>query len=91
MKLIAVTAAELTAHHLKSDKELGGFKMDRTHLTLPWGGYDYEIELRRIDTPETALAFIAHISEKRWEGMTAEKIGCLVRALCTRFGWNRNW
>lgn len=45
----------------------------------------YAIELSRIDTPEKALAWVAHLSEKNW--MKPHDTRHMIWLLCKHFDW----
>jgi hypothetical protein len=67
-----------------------GFEIDGDYLTIRWGGYDYDINLGRIDTPEKAARWVIHLGEKStraWPGMTPRRISILLGTLDSHFGW----
>jgi hypothetical protein len=68
-------------------KHPDGFTLSARFLTLYWDSRSYRIERSRIDTPLAALGWIAHCSEKGWEGATAARISNLIRALATANSW----
>lgn len=57
------------------------------YLTLYWGGYPYEYELSRIETPRHLLEFAAHVSAKNWKDMSARNLGAMVKAVAVDKGW----
>ena len=59
----------------------------RLWVTLTWGGYEYDIEMDRIPTPQALLGWLAHLGEKGWAGMTAEQVSNFVRVVSRRKGW----
>jgi hypothetical protein len=67
-----------------------GFVIDAKAKTLDiwWGGYEYWIDLHRVDSPEKFLGLVEHISGKGWPGLTCERLGVLTRAMSQRYDWN---
>ena len=57
-------------------------------VTVQWGGYDYDIEMSRIDTPLSLLHWVTHLAEKEWEDTTPERIGLFVEKVCQKKGWD---
>lgn len=57
-----------------------GYTIDAEARTLDiyWGGYEYWIELHRINHPVQLLELIHHLSAKGWDGMTAQRVGRLI-------------
>ena len=49
-----------------------------------WGGYNYDFENERLNTPEKLLDFLAHILEKDWRGVTGEKVSNFIRSVQSR-------
>jgi hypothetical protein len=66
-----------------------GFVIDRRNKTIDiwWGGYEYWIDLARINTPERCLGWIEQMSGKVWRGMTPQRINAFVRAMAKINGW----
>lgn len=70
-----------------------GFVLDKKNQTIDiwWGGYEYWIDLDRIDTPVKLLEWIQHLSEKSnevWDkGMTVRRVAYLIRCLGQHFKW----
>jgi hypothetical protein len=102
LKMQRFTMEELTARipdddesrtpHLRpwDPKHLEGFVIDRKHKTIDiwWGGYEYWIEVARINTPERCLSWIEHMTGKTWAGMTPQRINAFVRAVAKINGWS---
>ena len=66
-----------------------GFSFDANGwLTITWGGYDYDLKEKRLDSPLKLLSWINHIGEKGWEGTTPERISALIEVVSRRNGWN---
>ena len=64
-----------------------GFYYEGDNVVLTWGGYEYEFPLSRLSTPDALLGFIAHISEKEWEGMTPYRLREFVISVYKKNGW----
>jgi 5-methylcytosine-specific restriction endonuclease McrA len=62
------------------DLELG-------YLDIFWGGYEYNWELKRLDTPHKLAGFLDHVLAKDWEYATGRRVGRLVRTLSDHFRW----
>tara|TARA_R110000751_G_scaffold307812_1_gene431854 strand:- start:35076 stop:35648 length:573 start_codon:yes stop_codon:yes gene_type:complete len=56
-------------------------------LTIYWGGYPYEIELSRIQSPEDVLWWVLHLGEKDWPYATASRVAHMVRSIARAKGW----
>lgn len=69
-------------------KEMFRIDLDLGYLDLYWGGYEYPIELSRIDTPTSFLFVLSHVLAKDWEHATGRRAGRLVRALAAYFKWD---
>lgn len=52
----------------------------------PGGVSTYDIEWRRIDSPEKLLQWILHLSEKTW--FTTSMCSDLIHAVAEHFGWD---
>ena len=64
-----------------------GFDVDKHGITIYWGGYDYHIEKTALDSPGAICGWIAHISEKEWDGCSAERISQFIVAVYDMNGW----
>jgi hypothetical protein len=56
-------------------------------LSIYWGGYEYPYELKRLERPEDLMWLVVHLSEKEWHGMTASRIGHLIKSVSQIKGW----
>lgn len=56
-------------------------------MRVYWGGYDYEVDLDRIETPLDVIRSLHHLSGKNWPLMTTSQLGALGRKLCEVKGW----
>lgn len=84
------SAADLASAPLPTPEKCGEFKITNDgFVTLRWGGYDYHIDLDRLDTPAKALDFICHLAHKTWADMTPNKIAWFIDGLRAHFGWPR--
>ena len=62
-----ITAAEFSAREIERERrELKGIRSTKGYLILTWGGYEYDIEWDRIDSPGKLLGWIHHLCEKNW-------------------------
>jgi 5-methylcytosine-specific restriction endonuclease McrA len=64
------------------------FRIAEGSLDLYWGGYEYSIELDRVNTPARLLASLSHILAKDWEYASSRRICLLIRALERHFDWS---
>lgn len=67
-----------------------GFDFDDSAkcVTIHWGGYEYHIHYERIDTPQKAIGWLFHLSDKDW-GADFQKL-VLLTELANKFGWQRH-
>lgn len=70
---------------LKARKK--AYKVNKQWLTLRWGGYDYDIEMRRIPTPLALLEWLHQVLGKSWEFDTWE-VAEMIREVCAIKGWD---
>ena len=56
-------------------------------LTIKWGGYEYDIEMNRIETPLDLLSWLHHFCEKSWSGMTFWQFRLLIESVAEKRGW----
>lgn len=68
-------------------RETGGAVIDGGYLTLRWGGYDYDIALDRIKTPQDVMWWLHHLGSKDWPGMTPHRVSKMIELLATHYGW----
>jgi hypothetical protein len=79
--------------HPSDERHPYGFVFDQKTLeggTLDiwWGGYEYWIELERINTPERFLGLLNHIGRKTWAGATPDRVAELITLIARHFAWN---
>lgn len=56
-------------------------------VSIYWGGYDYPYELNHLDRPDDLMWLVVHLAEKEWDGMTAARVGCLIKSVARIKGW----
>ena len=83
-KLSIVCAADIP---MKSDEE--HITVSEKHITLTGGGYPYNIELNRCDTPEKLLGWIMHLAGKTW--ITKSILRGFINAACNKNGITINY
>lgn len=64
------------------------FEIKGNWLSVFWGGYSYDIELARIETPEDLLWWLHHIGSKGWEHVTGERVARLIESISGVRGWD---
>ena len=63
------------------------FAITNKHLTLKFGGYDYDIEWSRIKTHMDLISWLHHICEKEWELLDPWQIHLLIESVSGKLGW----
>lgn len=65
-----------------------GFEVDRQlgAVALWWGGYEYEIDLDRVQDVRDVLDWLLHLTTKKWGGMTPSRLHHLLSLLLGHIG-----
>ena len=74
---------EAVAGIKREKKDLAGITIDEGWLTITWGGYEYEIELGRIDSAEKLLGWLVHLEEKSW--VPKERLILFLKVVAAHF------
>lgn len=71
----------------RSPEHSAMFEIEDGYLSIFWGGYSYDIEMTRIETPESLLWWVFHIAQKGWEHITGDRIAMLIESISCERGW----
>ncbi len=65
--------------------DLKGIWGSKSHVTINWGGYEYDIAWNRINSQEDLLSWVHHLAEKSW--MNGVRISILIEFVMKERGW----
>ena len=77
-----VSLSNRSKRHPSDYRHPTGFVVDRKLQVVRvwWGGYGYEVDLDRIDSPSELLQWVRHLSGKTWENTTPQRIHGFINA-----------
>lgn len=57
------------------------FEYDRALnvMRVYWGGYDYEVDLARIESPAHLCEWVVHLGVKAWPLNSSTRLACFIR------------